>query len=108
MVGPRLAVRGSPALPHTPPTTPIRPEGALERREALQPPRTSCFITHTRCHRPEIFKCVRTDPVAEPEEPLHPLRQAAAAPATTTDEMASDSTPAPTADGLRLYSLSVP
>jgi hypothetical protein len=45
--------------------------------------------------------------MTEPEPPLHPLRQAATAPATTTDEMASDSVPQPAADVLHpLNSLS--
>jgi hypothetical protein len=82
-----------------------QPEGALERREAPPPPppRTSSWIRRTRCHRPTLDRIVR-DTIA-PEPPLPPLRQAAAAPATTTCEMASDSTPSSNPDGLRLYIL---
>ena len=82
--------------PHTPPTNPNRPEGALERREAPPPSPTSCFIVRTRCHRPQLRHAHIAAAVTEPE----PLRQAAAAPATATDDMVSDAAPLPAADGL--------
>jgi hypothetical protein len=83
------------------PTNTNRPEGALERREAPPPPppRPSFWIRRTRCHRPTLDRIVR-DPVV-PEPALHPLRQAAAAPATSTREMASDSALPSNPDGLR-------
>jgi hypothetical protein len=98
--GPRLAVRGSPRR-HTPhPTNPNPTRGALERREAPPPlPRPSSWIRRTRCHRPTLDRIVRDTVVPEPA--LLPLRQAAAAPATTTCEMASDSALPSNPDGLR-------
>jgi hypothetical protein len=87
---------------HTPhPTNPNRPEGALEWREAPPPPppRPSSWIRRTRCHRLTLDRIVR-DPVV-PEPALQPLRQAAAAPATSTREMASDSALLSNPDGLR-------
>jgi hypothetical protein len=89
--GPRFAVRGSPRRRTPHPTNPNRPEGALERREAPPPPppRPSSWIRRTRCHRPTLDRIVRDTVVPEPA--LQPLRQAAAAPATSTREMASDS-----------------
>jgi hypothetical protein len=73
----------------------------LERREAPPPPppRPSSWIRRTRCHRPTLDRIVR-DPVV-PEPALQPLRQAAAAPATPTQEMASDSALPSNPDGLR-------
>jgi hypothetical protein len=87
-VWPRLAVRDSPAPPHTPPTT-LATEGALERREAPpSPPRTSTFIARTRCHRPRLRR-FSTAALTEPATPLLPLRQAEDTPATSTDMMAN-------------------
>jgi hypothetical protein len=89
------------APPDTPhPTNPNRPEGALERREAPPPPppRPSSWIRRTRCHRPTLDRIV-CDTVV-PESALQPLRQAAAAPATSTREMTSDSALPSNPDGL--------
>jgi hypothetical protein len=99
--GPRLAVRGLPRRRTPHPTNPNRPEGALERREAPPPPplRPSSWIRRTRCHRPTL-DCIVRDTVV-PEPALLPLRQAAAAPATATCEMASDSALPSNPDGLR-------
>jgi hypothetical protein len=71
-VGPWRAVRDSPVPPHSPPTDPNRPEGALERREAPPPPPPSTIIARHRYHRPEIYRRVRTDNVTEQESPLPP------------------------------------
>jgi hypothetical protein len=78
-----------------------RREGALERREAPPPPppRPSSWIRRTWCHRPTLDRIVHDTVVPEPA--LLPLRQATAAPATTTCEMASDSAPPSNPDGLR-------
>jgi hypothetical protein len=101
--GPRLAVRGSPRRHISHPTNPNPTEGALERREAppLLPPRPSSWIRRTQCHRPTLDRIVR-DTVA-PEPALLPLRQAAAAPATTTCKMASDSALPSNPYGLRPF-----
>jgi hypothetical protein len=96
------AIKSGWGPPHTPHlTNSNRPEGALERREAPPPPppRPSFWIRRTRCHRPTLDRIVR-DPVV-PEPALHPLRQAAAAPVTSTREMASDSALPSNPDGLR-------
>jgi hypothetical protein len=92
---------------HPTPQTLTRPDGALERREVQPPPppRTSSWIRRTRCHRPTL-DCIVCDTVV-PEPPLSSLRQAAAAPATTTCEMSSDSAPPSNPDGLCLYILFV-
>jgi hypothetical protein len=89
------------AAAHPHPTNPNRPEGALERREAPPPPppRPSSWIRRTRCHRPTLDRIARDTVVPEP--PLHPLRQATAAPATSTREMASDSALPSNPDGPR-------
>jgi hypothetical protein len=89
------------AATHPTPQTLTRPEGALERREAPPPPppRPSSWIRRTWCHRPTLDRIVRDTAVPEPA--LLPLRQAAAAPATTTCEMASNSAPPSNPDGLR-------
>jgi hypothetical protein len=60
---------------HTPHLQTLRPEGALERREAPSLPPPSTPIACHRCHRPEICRRVRTNPVTEPQSPLPPLRQ---------------------------------
>jgi hypothetical protein len=80
-----------------------RPEGALERREAPPPPppRPSSWIRRTRCHRPTLDRIVRDTVVPEPA--LLPLRPAAAAPATTTCKMASDSALPSNPDGTPLF-----
>jgi hypothetical protein len=75
------------AATHPTPQTLTRPEGALERREAPPPPppRPSSWIQRTRCQRPTLDRIVCDTAVPEPA--LLPLRQATAAPATTTSEM---------------------
>jgi hypothetical protein len=85
------------------PQTLTRPEGALERLEAPPPPpsRPSSWIRRTRCHRPTLDPIVRDTVVPKP--PLLPLRQAAAAPATTTCKMVSDSALPSNPDGLRPF-----
>ena len=82
---------------------PYRPEGALERREAPPPPPPSTFIARTRCHHPELRR-PRVITFAEPDSPL---RLAEAAPATPTDDMASDPVNPTGADSIYLYFLSV-
>jgi hypothetical protein len=82
------------APPQTPPTT-LATEGALERREAPSSlPRTSCFITRTRCHRPHLRRFPNSA-LTEPVPSLSPLCQAEEAPTTSTEEMANPSAPSP-------------
>jgi hypothetical protein len=99
--GPRLAVRGSP-LRHTPhPTKPnptrrstraARSSATAAAEAFLLDPTYTMSPPDARPHRLRHYR---------PRAGTASLRQAAAAPATTTCEMASDSAPPSNPDGLR-------
>jgi hypothetical protein len=99
--GPRLAVRGSPRR-HTPhPTNPNPTRGNTRAAGSSATAAVEAFLldpTYT-VPPPDARRIVRDTVVPEPT--LLPLRQVAAAPATTTCEVASDSAPPSNPDGLR-------
>jgi hypothetical protein len=102
--GPQLAVRGSPRRRTPHPTNPNPTRGSTGAAGSSATAVAEAFLldsTYTVPHPPPPDARPHVRDTVVPEPALLPLRQAAAAPATTTCEMASDSALPSNPDGLR-------